>query len=95
VPATIPSGSRYLEPPTLCDTPAQGGRVDEVDEGALAADLDDGQPLPVARLQVGIAVDLDLLEGAPELRLERRPRALAEVAAAAAVEDDVPRQRYG
>ena len=62
-----------------------------VGERALAVDLDDGDQLAVARLQLGVAVDRDLLELEPELALklsDRRPRALAEVAVARVVEDD-------
>jgi len=36
--------------------------VDVVDKGPLPVDLHYREPLPVARLQPGIAVDLDLLE---------------------------------
>jgi hypothetical protein len=66
--------------------------VDVVDEGALALDLDHGQPLAVARLELGIAGDVDLLE------LERavlargrddRARPLAQVAAPRVVERDL------
>ena len=79
----------------MCELAPQRLRVDEVDERALAADLDDGQPLPVARLELRHAGDLDLLQLEPELRLEpgeRLPRPLAEVAAGGGVEDDF---RYG
>jgi hypothetical protein len=74
----------------LCDLPAKGGRIDEVDECALPADFDDRQPLPVPRLEVGVAVDLDLLEPfSAKFGDQRRAGPLAEVAAAPAVEDDV------
>lgn len=65
--------------------------MDVVRERLLAVDLDDGQQLPVARLQRRVAGDVDLLEGeldlAPELG-ERRPRAVAEVAALGVIEAD-------
>jgi hypothetical protein len=69
--------------------------VDVVDEGPLAVDLYNGKPLPVARLQRGIAVDLDLLELERQLLAnlgDDPPRPLAQVAALSVVEDD-PRDR--
>ena len=65
--------------------------IDVIDEGALAVDLDDRQPLPESRLEVGIAADVDLLElernvGADAL--EHAAGALAEVAALRVVEND-------
>ena len=62
-----------------------------VGEGPLAVDLDHGQPLAVARLQLGVAADVDLDEVEPPLRphlLEDGASALAEVAALRSVEDD-------
>jgi hypothetical protein len=81
----------------LCDTSAKGSGVDEVDERPLVVDLDDRQPLAVPALELGVAVDLDLLEAVlPELGGQRRARPLAEVAAAPAVEDDLSDRRpYG
>ncbi len=65
--------------------------MDVVGEDALAVDLDDGEPLPVARLQARIAADVDLDElerpARPHL-LEDGARPLAEVATLRAVEDD-------
>jgi hypothetical protein len=70
--------------------------MDVVGEEALAVQLDDGQPLPVASLELGIPADVDLLE------LERMPGAhvlehlsspLAEVAAGRGEELDA--NRYG
>ena len=61
----------------------------EVDERLLAVDLDDRKQLAVARLELGVAVDRDLLELEAELvpqRRDGRPRTLAEVAALRAVE---------
>jgi len=60
---------------------------DAVDEGTLAADLDDGQPLAVGGLELVDAGDVDLVEG-NAFRPERRARNLAEVAAATDVEND-------
>jgi hypothetical protein len=71
-------------------------RVDVVDKGALAVDLDHGQPCPVPRLELGIAPDVDLLQLERELRarlLDDCPRSLAEVAALRVVERDPG--RYG
>jgi hypothetical protein len=71
--------------------------VDVEDEGALSPDLDHGQPLAVAGLELGIAGDVDLLE------LERavlprgrddRARPLAQVAALRVVDRDL-RPGYG
>ncbi len=62
-----------------------------MDEGALAVDLDDGQPLPVTCLEFVVARDVDLPEveqRLPPHLLEHRPRAVAEVAAAGGVEND-------
>jgi hypothetical protein len=64
----------------------------EVDERALAVDLDDRQELAVARLELGIAVDLDLLQLEAELVPKPNhgfPRALAEVAPLRAVETNL------
>jgi hypothetical protein len=78
----------------LCHFSPQRGGIHEVDEGALASDLDDRQPLAVARLELGVVVDLDLLEPVlAELGGKGGPGAVAEVAAAAAVEDDRPTDR--
>jgi hypothetical protein len=73
-------------------------RVEEdvVDEGTLAVDLDDRQPLAIASLEVGIAADvnLDELELALCARLlQHRARPLAEVAPLRMKEDDA--RRYG
>ena len=65
--------------------------MDVVGEGPLAVDLDDGQPLAVARLQLGVAADVDLDQVERPLRphlLEDGASALAEVAALRSVEDD-------
>ncbi len=75
----------------MCELPAQRVGLDEVDESLLPVDLDDRDQLPVARLQLGIAVDRDLLEVEAELVAkldDRGPRPVAEVTALRAVEDD-------
>ena len=68
--------------------PAQRVGIDVVDERALPADLDHRQPLPVARLQLRVAADVDRLVGDAYL-VQGRPRALAEVAARRVVEPNV------
>jgi hypothetical protein len=76
----------------LCGEPAaQRVRVDVVGEDPLAVDLDDGEPFPVARLQLGVARDVDLLEREAELGaelLELLARPVAEMAALRVVEGD-------
>lgn len=70
-------------------------RLHEVRECVLAVDLDDRQALPVARLELGVASDVDELELEAELGLcvaHDLERALAEPAVGRVVEDDV---RYG
>jgi hypothetical protein len=71
---------------------AKSGWIDVVDEGPLAVDLHHREPLPVAGLEAGIAVDLDLLEVERNLLPnlgDDLPRALAEMAALCVVEDDL------
>jgi hypothetical protein len=65
----------------------QRGDRDPVDESPLAVDLDDGQPLAVGRLELGIARDVDLavVDG---LGVEGLPRRLAQMAAVGREEDD-------
>ena len=66
--------------------------VDVVDEGALTLDLDDAQPLAVARLEPGIAGDVDLLELERAIRTrgrDDRARPLAQVAALRVVDRDL------
>jgi len=61
-----------------------------IDESALAVDLHDREPLAVARLQLGIAVDFDLLQFERHLLANQRqdlPCALAKVASLCVVED--------
>jgi hypothetical protein len=62
-----------------------------INEGALPVDLDDGQPLPMRRLEIGIAADvhLDQLELAlPADLLERGARTLAETTLRRVIERD-------
>ena len=62
-----------------------------VDEPTHTRDLDDRDPLPVLRLELGIAVDRDLLELEPELITQRGDglsRTLAEVAPRGPVQAD-------
>ena len=66
-----------------------------VDETTAAVDLDDRDPLPVGRLELGIAVDGDLPQLEAELVMRSRDHTLrrrAEMAAGRGVEDDF---RYG
>jgi hypothetical protein len=67
--------------------------LDVVNEGPHAVDLHDGQPLAIARLELGVTADIDLLEVKPELLPQRRhlrPCTLAEVASLRVVEPDEP-----
>jgi hypothetical protein len=76
---------------SLCDLATERIRLDEVGECTLAVDLHDRQPLPVPRLEVGVAADVDLLQLEPQLSLEAlddAARGGAEVAAFGVVEDD-------
>jgi hypothetical protein len=76
---------------TLCQLPAQPVERDEVREGLLPVDLHDRNQLPITRLQVGVAADVDLLELEAELlskSVHRRPRPLAEVAPLRNIEPD-------
>ena len=83
------------EEPSANSSP-QRVRSDEEGERGLAVDLDDGDPLSIPRLEVGVAGDVD------ELELERMlaahgfdylERPLAEVTARGVVDDD-PGQGY-
>jgi hypothetical protein len=62
-----------------------------VDEGPLAVDLDDGQPLAIAGLELGVAGDVHLakleLDVAPNL-CERALGTLAEAAVVGVVNSD-------
>jgi hypothetical protein len=63
-----------------------------IDESALAVDLHDREPLAVARLQLGIAVDFDLLQFERDLLADLRDDLacpFAQVASLRVVEDDL------
>jgi hypothetical protein len=65
--------------------------MDVVDETPAAVDLDDRDPLPVRRLEPGIAVDRDLAQFEADLVpscCDHAPGGRAEVAAGCGVEDD-------
>ena len=86
-----------MEEPSGSDTEPtpERVRVDEVREHELAVDLDGGKELPVARLEVGPAADVDELELEDELPPDllddlQRPR--AETAVSRVVDGDA---RYG
>jgi hypothetical protein len=64
----------------LCELPAQRVGRHEVDKRPDAVDLDDRNQLAVPRLELGIAVDLHLLELEPEL-VTQRDNGLASVLA--------------
>ena len=75
----------------MCEFSAQGVRRDEVDERLHVVDLDHRNQLAVARLELRIAVDRDLLEVEPELVTQRDDglaSPLAEVAAGGPVQPD-------
>ena len=76
---------------SLCQPAAQRFGLHEIDERLFPVDLDDRDQLPVARLQLRITVDRDLLELEPEFFLERkygRACPLAEVAVSRVVQAD-------
>ena len=63
-----------------------------VDEFALALDLHNREPLPVARLEFRMSADVDLVELEVDLLaglFENRARAFAEVAALRVIQDDL------
>ena len=86
------SGSRAPVAGTaLGEAVAQRVGVDEVRERRLAVDLDDGQQLPVARLERRLAGDVDDIELDPRVAadlLQNLERAYAEAAAGSGVERD-------
>jgi hypothetical protein len=62
-----------------------------VDEGSLPVDLDDRQPFPIFRLQLGIPADVDLLQVEGNLAADLvndRPGTFAEVTALRVVQSD-------
>ena len=67
-----------------------------VDERTLPVDLQDGQPFAIPRLQLGVTIDLDLVE--VEVQVVPHPRdkltgALAEVAPSSVVQRDARQGR--
>jgi hypothetical protein len=65
--------------------------VDVVDETPPAVDLDDRDPLPVRRLELGVAIDPDLAQVEAELvprGADDAAGGLAEMTARRRVEDD-------
>jgi hypothetical protein len=74
----------------------QAGGGDVVDERALAVDLDDGQPLAVASLELRVAGDVDLVQLEAELLAQRPDRSaspLAKVTTLGVVNDDGSQRR--
>jgi hypothetical protein len=75
----------------LCESAAHRIGRHEVHERPLAVDFDDREQLAVPSLELGVAVDQDLLELEAELVPERRDglvRTLTEVTPLRAVEPD-------
>jgi hypothetical protein len=76
----------------LCEPPPHCIRWHEVDERLLPVDLNDREQLPVSSLELGVAVDQDLVELEAELvpkRGDSLARTLAEVAPLRTVEPDL------
>jgi hypothetical protein len=77
----------------LCDhLSPERSRVDVVDKGTLAVDLDHRKPFAVPRLELRIAADVDLLELKGDLCVDfvdDRPGALAKVTALRVVQTDL------
>jgi hypothetical protein len=81
----------------LCEAAAKRVRLDEIGERATAVDLDDGKPLAIAALELGVAGDVNRTQlernlGAHGLQHPERGR--AQVALRRVVENDASR-RYG
>ena len=75
----------------MCELAPQRIRRNEVDERPLAVDLDDGNQLSIARLEIRIPVDRHLLELEPELVTggqDGLASALAEMTPSRPVEPD-------
>ena len=75
----------------LCNRLTKRVRVHVIDEAAPSVDLDDRNPLPVRRLELGIAVDGDLPQLEAELVVrgaDDAARRRAEVAPGSRVEND-------
>jgi hypothetical protein len=78
-------------PPSLCEPPTERIGVHVVREDPLAVDLDHGQPLAVARLELRLAGDVDLLELERLLAAQLgqlRSRTLTQMAVGSVVEGD-------
>jgi hypothetical protein len=76
----------------LCNRTTERVGMDVVDETPPAVDLDDRDPLPVRRLELGVAVDRDLSQVEAELVARGADDAaggLAEMTARRGVEDDL------
>jgi hypothetical protein len=76
----------------LCNRTAEGTQLDVVGEPSPAVDLDDGEPLAIAGLELRIAGDVDLTELEVELVAEAPQlleRALAEMASRRVVDGDL------
>jgi hypothetical protein len=67
---------------------SQRFRLDEVGEGSLAVDLDDGDRLAVGGLERGVAADVHELEIVAADLAHDLERPLAELAAVRPIEDD-------
>jgi hypothetical protein len=73
----------------LCELPAKRAGIDEEDEGALAVDLHNRQPLAVLLLELVVPADVDLCEGLLiDLRAQDCASLVAEAAVRRVVEDD-------
>ena len=82
------------EPSAGLQPPPQRRGLDEVREGTLAVDLDDGDRRPVGGLERGVAADVDTLEVARTHLLDDLEHALAQVTTRRVVDDD-PGAGYG
>ena len=85
------------EPSSALEARAKRVRVHEVRERALTVDLDDRQELAVARLELGVAADVDQRELEVNLspkRLDDLERASAEAAVGSVKDGDAVRYGY-
>jgi hypothetical protein len=76
----------------LCNRTAERIELNVIGEPPPAVDLDDRQPLPIGRLELGIACDVDLPQLEPELLVEAPnllERSLAQMAPLRVVEHDL------
>jgi len=81
----------------LCEPAPHCIRWHEVDERLLAVDLDDREQLAIPSLELGVAVDQDLLELEAELVPQRQnglARTLAKMTPLGAVENDPAHQSW-